>query len=116
MNGYSSSQPYIDNLPRLKHLRETLGPEGVDFVAVPINETDDNQKLAVYAREYQPSTRLMGVALNQRKEAATLFAKVSGAAAPLPSSVVTDSEGLILAVEAGVPGISTLRKLLRRDL
>jgi hypothetical protein len=111
----SSSQPYIENLPRLKHLRDTLGPEGVDFIAVPVDETDDNQKLAVYAREYQPSTRLMGVALNQRKEVAAVFTKIFGSEPPLPSSVITDTEGQILAIQPAVPGISALRKLLRRD-
>lgn len=111
----STCQPYIDNLPRLKHLRETLGPEGVDFVAVPIDESDNNQKLGVYARNHQPETRLMGVPLNQRIQAAAIFAKVFGTAPPLPSSVVTDGTGHIIAIQTGVPGISRLRRLLQKQ-
>ena len=111
----TSNQPYKENLPRLRHVRAELGPEGVDIIAVPIDDTDDNQKLADYNREYQPSTRLIRIAVSQRAAAAAAFAKVFGAEPPLPSSVITDSSGHVLATQPGVPGISALRKMLRRD-
>ncbi len=111
----TSNQPYKENLPRLRHIRAELGPEGVDIIAVPIDDTDDNQKLADYNREYRPSTRLIGIALGQRAGAAAAFTKVFGAEPPLPSSVITDSSGHVLATQPGVPGISALRKMLRRD-
>ena len=111
----TSNQPYKENLPRLRHVRAELGPEGVDIIAVPIDDTDDNQKLADYNREYRPSTRLIGIAVSQRAGAAAAFTKVFGAEPPLPSSVITDSSGHVLATQPGVPGISALRKMLRRD-
>ena len=111
----TSNQPYKDNLPRLRHVRAELGPEGVDIIAVPIDDTDDNQKLAAYNREYRPSTRLIGIALNQRAGAAAAFTKIFGTEPPQPSSVITDSSGHVLATQPGVPGISTLRKMLRSD-
>ena len=111
----TSNQPYKENLPRLRHVRAELGPEGVDIIAVPIDDTDDNQKLADYNREYRPSTRLIRIAVGQRAGAAAAFAKVFGAEPPLPSSVITDSSGHVLATQPGVPGISALRKMLRRD-
>lgn len=111
----TSNQPYKENLPRLQHVRAELGPEGVDIIAVPIDDTDDNQKLADYNREYRPSTRLIRIAVSQRAGAAAAFAKVFGAEPPLPSSVITDSSGHVLATQPGVPGISALRKMLRRD-
>ena len=111
----TSNQPYKENLPRLRHIRAELGPEGVDIIAVPIDDTDDNQKLADYNREYRPSTRLIGIAVSQRAGAAAAFTKVFGAEPPLPSSVITDSSGHVLATQPGVPGISALRKMLRRD-
>ena len=111
----TSNQPYKENLPRLRHVRAELGPEGVDIIAVPIDDTDDNQKLADYNREYRPSTRLIRIAVSQRAGAAAAFAKVFGAEPPLPSSVITDSSGHVLATQPGVPGISALRKMLRRD-
>jgi len=111
----TSNQPYKENLPRLQHVRAELGPEGVDIIAVPIDDTDDDQKLADYNREYRPSTRLIRIAVGQRAGAAATFAKVFGAEPPLPSSVITDSSGHVLATQPGVPGISALRKMLRRD-
>ena len=111
----TSNVPYKENLPRLRHVRETLGPEGVDIIAVPVDVIDDNQRLADYAKEFRPSTRLIGINPNQRAGVSAAFAKVFGTAPPLPSSVVTDSSGHILAAQHGVPGISTLRKLLRSD-
>ena len=111
----TSNQPYKDNLPRLRHVRAELGPEGVDIIAVPIDDTDDNQKLAAYNREYRPSTRLIGIALNQRAGAAAAFTKIFGTEPPQPSSVIADSSGHVLATQPGVPGISTLRKMLRSD-
>ena len=111
----TSNQPYKENLTRLQHVRAELGPEGVDIIAVPIDDTDDIQKLTVYNREYQPSTRLIGIATSQRAVAAAAFAKVFGAEPPVPSSVITDGSGHILASQPGVPGVSALRKMLRRD-
>ena len=111
----TSNQPYKENLARLQHVRAELGPEGVDIIAVPIDDTDDNQKLADYNREYRPSTRLIRIAVSQRAGAAAAFTKVFGAEPPLPSSVITDSSGHVLATQPGVPGISALRKMMRED-
>ena len=108
----TSNLPYKENLPRLRHVRAALGPEGVDIIAVLIDETDDNRKLAEYAKEYRPTTRLLGIAPSQRAGAAAVFAKVFGAEPPLPSSVITDGSGHVLAAQTGFPGVSALRKLL----
>ena len=111
----TSNQPYKENLPRLQHVRAELGPEGVDIIAVPIDDADDDQKLADYNREYRPSTRLIRIAVGQRAGATAAFTKFFGAEPPLPSSVITDSSGHVLATQSGVPGVSALRKMLRRD-
>ena len=109
----TSNQAYKENLPRLQNVRAILGPEGVDFIAVPIDNTDNDQKLGDYNREYRPSTRLIRIAVSQRAGAAAAFTKVFGAEPPLPSSVITDSSGHVLATQPGVPGISELRKIIR---
>ncbi|MDP6735285.1 MAG: CRTAC1 family protein [Nitrospinaceae bacterium] len=111
----TSSQVYKDNLQRLKHVRAILAPEGVDFIAVTIDDTDDDQKLAEYNREYQPSTRLIRIAVSQRATAAAAFAKVFSTKPPMPSSVVTDNSGRVLATLPGVPSISELRKIPQRN-
>ena len=110
----TSNQAYKENLPRLQNVRAILAPEGVDFIAVPIDNTDNDQKLGDYNREYRPSTRLIRIPVSQRAGAAAAFTKVFGAAPPLPSSVITDSSGHVLATQPSVPGISALRKIMRQ--
>jgi hypothetical protein len=100
------------NLPLHQRLREELAAEGVDLIAVPIDETDDNQKLAAYNREHRPAVRLVNIRPDQRKQTVALFGQALGEEAPLPSTVITDGTGRILAAQAGLPSVSAIRKLL----
>jgi hypothetical protein len=104
--------PYVNDLARLQHLRDTLLPDGVEFVAVTVDPRDTEEMLGNYASTHQPATRLVIVPPDQRSTVLGLFAKVFGGRPPMPSSVVTDGEGRILGIQTGLPGISTLRKLL----
>jgi hypothetical protein len=47
-----------------------------------------------------------------RKDAAAAFARSLGGEAPLPSSVITDSNGGIIAVQSGVPKVADIKKML----
>ena len=104
--------PYMKELPRLKHMRDTLLPDGVEFIAVTVDPRDTDEMLADYAATHQPATRLVIVPPDQRQTVLGLFAKVFGTRPPMPSSVVTDGEGHLLGIQSGLPRISTLRKLL----
>src|SRR5262249_32189164 len=99
-------------LPFQQRLKDELGTEGVDIIAIPIDEQDDDSKLAAFNREWHPAARLVNVARPQRKEANAAFAKALGQDPPLPSTVITDGAGGFLAAQPGVPTISTLRKML----
>jgi thiol-disulfide isomerase/thioredoxin len=103
------------HLPMLKHLKEELGAEGVDMVAVPIDAEDDNRKLAAYAKEWKPSSRLVNLAPSNRTNAVAAYTKALGEDPPLPSTVITDASGHILSAQPGVPSISALRKILGLD-
>ncbi len=105
---------YLANLPRLRHLRELLETEGVDFVAVPIRIEDDTATLADFAQTHQPATRLLGVPPEQREAVKLLFDRIYGSESPVPFTVVTDQEGGIVGVQAGMPGASALRNLLEK--
>jgi thiol-disulfide isomerase/thioredoxin len=105
----------ISQLPMLRRLKEELSSEGVDIVAVPIDEADDNPKLAAYAKQWKPSSRLVNIAPAKRAEAIAAYTKVLGEEPPLPSSVITDDSGHILSALPGVPSISALRKMLPLD-
>lgn len=106
----TSSPSAISDLPLWQRLKDVLGSEGVDIVAVPIDETDDNRKLGTYAQEHKPSCRLINIPTTKRTEALAAFAKALGQKPPIPASVVTDESGHILFARPGVPSISELRK------
>jgi len=110
---FTTTSPSIPaDIPALRQLKEALNPEGVDIVAVPIDETDDNPKLAAYARQWKPTSRLVNIAPAQRKEVVAAYAKALGAEPALPSTVITDDSGHILSAQPGVPSLSELRKML----
>lgn len=102
-------------LPIQRHLKELLAAEGVDLIAVPVEETDDNNKLAAFNREWQPPARLFNIPPARRKDVAVLFAKATGAASASPATIITDSTGHLLAAQPGVPNLSTLRRLLKQE-
>ena len=104
------------HLPIQQRLKDELANEGVDLIAIPIDEADDNNKLAAYNTEWHPPARLVNLAPARRKEANAAFAKALGEDPPLPSSVITDGSGRFLAAQQGVPTVSTLRKMLGLDL
>lgn len=100
------------DVPALRQFKQELGPQGVDVVAVPIDESDDNAKLAAYAQQWKPISRLLNIPSAKRKEAATAFTKALGQDAPLPSTVVTDEAGHTLLAHPGLPRIEEIRKML----
>ena len=104
------------HLPTLRRLKEKLAAEGVDIVAVPVDEADDNPKLGAYAQKWKPSSRLANIAPAKRAELVAAFSQALGVEPPLPSTVVTDDAGQILWAQPGVPSLSAIRRLLGRDL
>ncbi len=95
-----------------RRLVETLRPEGIDFIAVPLDPADDNARLSAFANEHKPAARLINLPRERRGDAAEAFAKVFGTRVPPPATVITDDAGQVLRAEAGVPHLSALRALL----
>jgi hypothetical protein len=98
--------------PAVRRLAEQLKTEGVDIVAVPLDEADDDARLTAYAKQWNPTSRLVNVPPAKRPEAARAYATLLGPEAPVPSTVITDDSGYILGAQRGLPSISTLRRLL----
>ncbi|HXJ76570.1 MAG TPA: CRTAC1 family protein, partial [Candidatus Dormibacteraeota bacterium] len=80
----TSSQSSTSAVPLLRRLKEELSSEGVDMVAVPVDEADDNSKLAAYAKQWKPSSRLVNIPPARRAEAIAAYAKALGEEPPLP--------------------------------
>lgn len=101
------------DVPTLRRLKEELAPEGVDVVAVPVDAADDNAKLAAYAQEWKPTSRLVNLPAAQRPEAVAAYRAALGLDPPLPSTVITDDVGHLLAAQPGIPSLSAVRRLLQ---
>ncbi len=101
-------------LPQLRRLRAELDSAELAMFGVPVDETDDRQKLEAYAAETDPAYRLL-LDLDPR-EIAEVEARVVENLYhdALPSTLITDGEGRILQVMAGVPTVSDLRRWSRR--
>ena len=108
----TASPDCLSQLPVLRSLKEAFSTLGVDVVAVPIDEADDNSRLGAYARQWRPTSRLVNIPPANRAKIVADFAKALGGEPPLPSTVITDGEGRIVATQTGVPSDATLRKLL----
>lgn len=111
----TSAASTLSDLPALKRLKEALGPEGVDLIAVPIDAADDNAKLGAFAQQWKPASRLVNIPPAKRAEAVADYAKALDQEPPLPSTVITDDAGHILSAQPGIPSISILRKWLVTD-
>ncbi|HUS35068.1 MAG TPA: FG-GAP-like repeat-containing protein [Verrucomicrobiae bacterium] len=107
------SAEYKKELSQLSRLKEELGPQGVDVVAVPIDKDDDNNKLGAYAKEFKPTSRFVNVSSDSRTNVYSAYQRALDEAPPLPSTVITDDAGHVLSAHIGVPSISEVRKHLR---
>jgi hypothetical protein len=113
---FTTSSPSVSSdVAALRRLKETLGSEGVDIVAVPIDEADNTAKLAAFAKEWKPTSRLIDIAPAKRVEAIAAYVQALGQNPPVPSTVITDDSGHVLSAQAGLPSISTVRRLLTPD-
>lgn len=111
----TSSPSSVSDLPVLRRLKEALSSEGVDIVVVPIEAADDNPKLAAFAQQWKPSSRLVNLPPAQRAEVLAAYAKALGEEPPLPATVITDDSGHILSAQPGLPTISELRKMAQAE-
>lgn len=114
-SGFTTSQEsFVASLPALRMRHELLRPEGVDFVAVPLDPADDDNRLAAFNRRWRPPVRLVNVPAARRAEAASVFAATAPGHGPgALVSVITDDAGHVLATQEGLPSVSTLRRWLR---
>lgn len=108
----TSAPSATSDLPALRRLKEELGPEGVDIAVLPVDPADDIPKLAAYAKEWKPTSRLVNFPSDKRAEALAAVAQALGQEPPLPSTVITDEAGHILSAQPGLPSISALRRVL----
>ena len=99
----------------LKHLSQLaiLKNDTVALFAVPIDPQDDAEKLGEYVLKHSPPYEMLqGVTAVQKETVNGFLSRSLKVASPgLPSSVIADSDGNVVAVIQGIPTVSQLRKL-----
>ena len=102
-------------LSQLAVLRTRFAEEDLTMYGVPIDVSDDADKLDEYCRTYRPAYQLLADLNASDRRAIADVLKDSISQESLPSTVVTDRTGRVLKSFVGVPTISELRGLLQNQ-
>lgn len=99
----------LGHLPSLKELKNA----GIPIFGLPVDPNDTPEILASYLEGKKPPYQMLSdLSTDDRQIITALLSKELGTDnPPLPSSIVTDSEGTILATLTGIPSLSQIRRL-----
>ena len=97
--------------PQLEYLNEAFA-EDIQIYGVPVDVEDTPAKLAEYEAQNNPPYQILSTVgpAERHQVRRVLLSAISDP--PLPSTIVTDSEGNVLQQFAGVPTASQLGRLL----
>jgi len=100
-------------LPQLARLKKEF--EGlVDFYGVPVDPSDNKEKLENYVSTYQPAYKVLDeLTTNEHQKIFNMFISVVGRGA-LPSVFVLDNKGNVIGATAKVPTVSWLKQVIRK--
>ena len=99
--------------PQLELLRRRFDPADLALFGLPIDPADTRSKLGRYMDRVKPPYELLLELTDPHRTEVDRLLTDSGHAAIIPSSIVTDENGAVLRVFAGVPTVSELRVMLR---
>jgi len=98
------------NLPQVELLKKRFG-EQFHFYGLPVDPEDLVDDLKVYEERFNPAYQILtSLSLSDRSEVSNLVRKFLGDEV-LPSTIVTNAKGEILALQKGIPSVSELRKV-----
>jgi len=99
------------HLPQFAHLRSVYAEGQLEMYGVPADAIETTKQLSDYVKIQQPSYRLLVDLTPEERTRVLAVLRATLHDEPLPSTIVTDAEGRVLKVFAGVPNVSQLRKL-----
>ncbi len=100
------------SLPRLARLRESIPCADLAIFGVPVDPEDGREKLEAYVAAYRPAYEILLDLLPEQVASVTSLVTEKFLDEVLPSTIVTNGEGRVLATVAGLPTVSAVRKLL----
>lgn len=102
-----------NSVPRLRELLQSLSPNTVATFGIPIDPQDTRQKLEQWQAQYKPPLRLLSdLSADQRKQIRELLKQRATSPNTVPSTIITDKNGVVRAVFPGPPTLSQIRELL----
>ena len=101
---------------QLDFLRGCFSTDELVMYGVPVDKSDTPEKLQAYMSTYQPPYKLLAdLSATDKTQLRNVLTTGKGASlqssTSLPSTVITDGEGKVLQVLAGVPTVSDFGKL-----
>ena len=100
------------HLPELKQLRSMFDSSVLGMTGVPISARDDAEKLERYVAEQQPAYELTGSWTSNQIFKFFKLALTQTRKEVLPSTIITDANGDVLDIMAGVPSASDIIRLM----
>jgi len=99
-------------LPLLAHLRESFTAGELALYGVPTDPEDTSEKLTAWAEQHEPAYELLTDLTEEQRNALLEVILADLRVEALPSTLVTDRQGRVLAIQLGAPTVSELRRLL----
>lgn len=87
----------------------------VQLYGIPVDPEDNGEKLDDYVTEYQPAYEILRDLSSTQLETITAITDAKFGRDALPATVVTNTDGIVLLVTAGLPPRSDLRRLLNEQ-
>ena len=99
------------HLPQLAHLRSLFSEGELEMFGVPADPIDSREKLDAYAAKHRPAYRMLsGISPEDRTRVLDVIRTITKSEG-LPSTIVTNRDGKVLACFPGVPTASEVARL-----
>jgi len=100
------------HLPELKQLRDRFEGSQIRMTGVPVDDTDDAEKLKKYVAENNPPYEMSFEWTVPQRFEFVKIAKSETRKEVLPTTVITNNEGEVLEIMAGIPSVSDIVRLM----
>lgn len=101
-------------LPQVTYLTDRLGDQ-ISFYGLPIDPKEKPEDLELYQKNFRPSYQLLNPLEAFHRASASSIVQAALGSNILPATIVTDSEGEVLSIFAGVPTVSELLNVIPKE-